>query len=331
MLLKYEKRYSMFDKNFKIVLFLGIVIILLIFFGKNILNGLSSVNQISTFTEPMSIRYYKRSCDYEDSKVCNELGDMYHYGNKIVSVDYEEAVEYYRRSCELDDGKGCNNLAYMLNKGKGITHNNWTAIRLYKKACKFKEMEACYNVGSMYYHGEGTKRNYYNAAYYFEKACSHGIGAGCNDLGFMHEHGKYLAASSNQAMSYYADACDMGEASGCNNLAHLKEKNGNFISAKQLYKKACMLGDNHSCNRLENVLGSRIYEIKDELALKEAISACNRSTQGGTMCYRVGLYYENLYKSSDDKDDQNKARSFFEKACDRQQSQSCKHLGDLHK
>jgi len=314
----------MFDKKMKIVFFLGIAVILFILFGNKVVDSIGGVDKLTSLTEPKSMTYYKKSCEYEDSKVCNELGDMYHYGTDMVSVDYEEAVEYYKRSCELEDGKGCNNLAYMLNKGNGIKQNNWTAIRLYKKACKYKEMEACYNVGSMYYHGEGAKRNYHNAAYYFQESCDNGIGAGCNDLGFMHEHGKYLSASIHKAMSYYADACDMGEAAGCNNLAHLKEKKGNLISAKQFYKKACILGDNHSCNKLENVLGSHIYEIKDELALEEAISACNRSTHGGTMCYRVGLYYEK-------EDEAEKARIFFEKACDRQQSQSCKHLGDLHR
>jgi len=321
----------MFDKKIKIVFFLGIAVILLMLFGGNFLKNIDSVDDISTFSEPMSLTYYKKSCKYEDSKVCNELGDMYHYGSSLTSQNYEEAIEYYKRSCELKDGKGCNNLAYMLNRGEGIKQNNWTAIRLYKKACKLKEMEACYNVGSMYYHGEGTKKNYYNAVYYFQKSCDNGIGAGCNDLGYMYEHGKYVRANIQEAMSQYFDACDMGEASGCNNLGHLKEKKGNTVSAKQFYKKACMLGDNQSCNKLEDVLGSRIYEIKDEVALEEASNACNRSTQGGTMCYRVGLYYEKVYKKTDDKDDQNKARDFFEKACNRQQSQSCKHLGDLYR
>ncbi|CAA6825134.1 MAG: Unknown protein, partial [uncultured Sulfurovum sp.] len=147
--------------------------------------------------------------------------------------------------------------------------------------------------------------------------------AGCNDLGYMYEHGKYVKGNLHEAMSHYANACDMGESSGCNNLAHIKEKKGNIISAKQLYKKACLLGDNHSCNKLEDVLGSRINVIQNERALNEAISACTRSTHGGIMCYRVGLYYES-------KDESDKARDFFEKACERKQSQSCKHLGDLY-
>ena len=314
----------MFNKKFKIVLFLAITVILLILFGKDMMNRVGSVNKISTFTEPMSLTYYKKSCNYEDSKVCNELGDMYRKGSDIVSIDNAEAVEYYKRSCELEDGKGCNNLAYMLNQGKGIKPNNWTAIRLYKKACKLGEMEACYNVGSMYYHGEGTKRIYANAVYYFKKSCNNGIGAGCNDLGFMHEHGKYLSASIHKAISYYSDACEMGEASGCKNLAYLREQKGHLKPAKQFYIKACTLGDNYSCNRLENFLGSQIYVIKDEVALEEAKNACKLSTQGGTMCYRVGLYYEKLEENE-------KARTFFEKACDREQSQSCKHLGDLHR
>ncbi len=315
-----KREKIMFDKKFKITLLALVILLLLIILWKR--GIFDSVDTISHLTEPKSLTYYKKSCEYEDAEVCNELGDMYHYGSDLTSINYEEAVEYYRLACELESGKGCNNLAYMLNNNRGIQQNNWTAIRLYKKACKLKEMEACYNVGSMYYHGEGTRKNYRKAIEYFQKACDNGIGAGCNDLGFMYEHGKYVVPSLNKAISYYADACDMGEASGCSNLAYLKEKKGNLISAKQLYKKACILGDKYSCNRLENVLGSHIYEIKDEHELKEAKSACERSTQGGTMCYRVGLYYEK-------REEIDKARSYFEKACARQQSQSCKHLGDL--
>ena len=67
----------------------------------------------------------------------------------------------------------------------------------------------------------------------------------------------------------------------------IKEKKGNIISAKQLYKKACLLGDNHSCNKLEDVLGSRINVIQNERVLNEAISACTRSTHGGIMCLEL--------------------------------------------
>jgi TPR repeat protein len=313
----------MFDKKFYIVLVLGILIILGILFGKKAIGLFSSVDKIPAF-EPKSLEYYKKSCRYENSQMCNELGDMYHKGDELVSIDFDEAVNYYTRSCELENGQGCNNLAYMLNEGKGVGKNNWHALKLYKKACKYDTMEACYNVGSMYYHGEGTKRNYYNAVHYFQKACNHGIGAGCNDLGYMYEHGRYLGADIHQAMSHYADACEMLEPLGCNNLAYLKEKRGNMVSAKQLYKKACILGHKYSCNRLENVLGNRITAIKDEIALKEAITACNDSTYGGTMCYKVGLYYEK-------EEEEELAREYFEKACARQQSQSCKHLGDLYR
>lgn len=314
----------MFNKKFVWVAFFLFVLILVVLFGKSTLKSLGSVKEISNLTEATSLGYYKKACNYEHAEVCNKLGDMYHYGNDMVSIDYEDAVEYYKKACELEDGRGCNNLAYMLNTGKGRKMNNWTAIRLYKKACKLGEMEACYNVGSMYFNGEGTRRNYANAVYFFEKSCNNGIAAGCNNLGYMHEQGKYLSASITKALSYYANACDMGSAAGCKNLAYLREQKGHLKPAKQFYIKACTLGDNYSCNRLENFLGQQIYEIKDEVALKEAKNACKLSTQGGTMCYRVGLYYEKQGEVE-------KARLFFEKACDRQQSQSCKHLGDLHR
>ena len=323
-----KKRKKMFDKKFMIVSIVGALIILGIVFGGQILktiSHLSSVEEISTFTDSKSMSYYKKSCELQDSQVCNEVGDMYHYGKNDVSVDLEEAVVYYTKSCELENGKGCNNLAYMLNKGYGIEKNNWNALKLYKKACKYEEMEACYNIGSMYYHGEGTKRSYYSAALYFKKSCNNGIGAGCNDLAYMYEHGKYVRRDLSEAMSLYLDACNnMGEASACNNLAYLHEKKHNTVSAKQFYTRACDLGDTPSCNRLETVLGKKILAIKDTTDLNEALNACNHSTSGGTMCYKVGLYYEAKEKNEE-------ARNYFEKACDRGQSQSCKHLGDLYR
>jgi len=315
----------MFDKKFKIVAILGILIILGIIFGEKIVKVFSSVDDIQILPESTSLSYYKKSCEYGNSQVCNDLGDMYHHGSEITSVDHEMAVKFYFKSCELDDGKGCNNLAFMINNGRGIEKNNWKALKLYRKSCnELDTPEACYNVGAMYYRGEGTKRNYANAVYYFKKACENGIGAGCNDLGYMYEHGKYFKADTREAISYYLDACSMKEASACFNLANLHKEKGNKVNAKQFYIRACDLGNTFSCNQLESVLGKRILEIKDETALSEAINACSVSTQGGTMCYRVGLYYE---KQGED----NKARAFFEKACARKQSQSCKHLGDLHR
>jgi TPR repeat protein len=58
--------------------------------------------------------------------------------------------------------------------------------------------------------------------------------------------------------------------------------------------------------------------------LEVAKKACYHGN--ATMCYKVGLYHA---KENGAKDDL--ARSYFEKACDNGQSQSCKHLGDLHR
>ena len=69
-------------------------------------------------------------------------------------------------------------------------------------------------------------------------------------------------------------------------------------------------------------MGNKIQAISTQTELQEAIKACKLSTQGGTMCYKVGLYYEKLGENE-------KARDYFDKACNRGQSQSCKHLGDL--
>jgi len=57
----------MFNRRFKIVSVVAVIIILLMFFGRTIIDKIGSVDKITTFTESKSITYYKKSCTYEDS------------------------------------------------------------------------------------------------------------------------------------------------------------------------------------------------------------------------------------------------------------------------
>jgi hypothetical protein len=279
------------------------------------------VPKLASLTDAKYITYYKKACTLEDSEACNDLGDIY-----FKDKDYDDAVEFYKKSCELDNSEGCNNLAYMLDEGLGIERHNWEALKLYERSCKAGNMRACYNVGAMYFKGEGAKRNYYKASLYFKKACHSDIASACNDLAYMYANGKYFKKNITKAIGLYYDACDMGEASGCNNLGYMYEMGDgvrkNLQKAERFYEKACSLDDYPSCDRLETVLGKKIREITTEEDFNAAKKACKNSTKGGTMCYKLGLYFE----KNDDKD---LAIKYFETACDRGQSQSCKHLGDI--
>jgi len=279
------------------------------------------VPKLGALTDAKYITYYKKACNLEDSEACNDLGDIY-----FKDKDYDDAVEFYKKSCELENSEGCNNLAYMLDQGLGIERHNWEALKLYERSCKAGNMKACYNVGAMYFKGEGTKRNYYKAALYFKKSCNADIASACNDLAFMYANGKNFRKNITKAIGLYYDACDMGEASGCNNLGYMYETGDgvrkNLQKAERFYEKACSLDDYPSCDRLETVLGKKIREITTEEDFNAAKKACKNSTKGGTMCYKLGLYFE----KNDDKD---LAMKYFETACDRGQSQSCRHLGDI--
>jgi TPR repeat protein len=279
------------------------------------------VPKLASLTDSTYITYYKKACNLEDSEACNDLGDIY-----FKDKDYEDAVEFYKQSCTLENAEGCNNLAYMLDQGLGIERHNWEALKLYERSCKSGNMRACYNVGAMYFKGEGAKRNYYKASVYFKKACNADIASACNDLAYMYANGKNFKKNITKAIGLYYDACDMGEASGCNNLGYMYEMGDgvrkNLQKAERFYEKACSLDDYPSCDRLETVLGKKIREITTEEDFNAAKKACKNSTKGGTMCYKLGLYFE----KNDEKD---LALKYFETACDRGQSQSCKHLGDI--
>jgi len=279
------------------------------------------VPKLASLTDSKYITYYKKACNLEDSEACNDLGDIY-----FKDKDYDDAVEFYKKSCELENSEGCNNLAYMLDQGLGIERHNWEALKLYERSCKSGNMKACYNVGAMYFKGEGAKRNYYKASVYFKKSCNADIASACNDLAFMYANGKNFRKNITKAIGLYYDACDMGEASGCNNLGYMYEMGDgvrkNLQKAERFYEKACSLDDYPSCDRLETVLGKKIREITTEEDFKSAKKACKNSTKGGTMCYKLGLYFEK-------NDDEDLALKYFETACDRGQSQSCRHLGDI--
>jgi len=279
------------------------------------------VPKLASLTDATYITYYKKACTLEDSEACNDLGDIY-----FKDKDYDDAVEFYKQSCTLENSEGCNNLAYMLDQGLGIERHNWEALKLYERSCKSGNMKACYNVGAMYFKGEGAKRNYYKASVYFKKACNADIASACNDLAFMYANGKNFRKNITKAIGLYYDACDMGEASGCNNLGYMYETGDgvrkNLQKAERFYEKACSLDDYPSCDRLETVLGKKIREISTEEDFNAAKKACKNSTKGGTMCYKLGLYFEK-------NDDEDLAMKYFETACDRGQSQSCRHLGDI--
>jgi hypothetical protein len=298
-----------------------VIVLALILLAINFLPSVVPVKKFATLTDATYITYYKKACDLEDSEACNDLGDIY-----FKDKDYSDAVEFYKQSCTLENAEGCNNLAYMLDEGLGIERHNWQALKLYEKACKAGNMRSCYNVGAMYFKGEGARKNYYKAAHFFKKSCNSDIASGCNDLAFMYANGKYFKRNIQKAIGFYYDACEMGEASGCNNLGYMYETGDgvrkNIQKAERFYEKACSLDDFPSCDRLETVLGKKIREIKTEEDFKAAKKACQNSKVGGTMCYKLGLYFE----KHDDKDI---ALQYYEEACDRGQSQSCKRLGDL--
>lgn len=142
----------------------------------------------------------------------------------------------------------------------------------------------------------------------------------------MYAHGQYVKKDIYEAISLYLDACEMGEASGCNNLGYMYEVGSGVaedeMKAEKFYTAACELNDRVSCNRLGTVYGKRVQEIKSQADLDVAQKSCGLGNP--IMCYKVGLYLEK-------KKEESKARTYFERACDGGESQSCKHLGDLHR
>jgi TPR repeat protein len=174
----------------------------------------------------------------------------------IKSGNYDEAMSYFKTGCEKDGDK------YSCHNFGAYSHRNEDyvqALIYLKKACGMRYEESCKALGNIYNDGDGVTQDYKEALNYYEQAC-------------------YTAYN-------YSSNC---------------------AKAAEFYK---------------NGIGTAKNEAKAQSILERS---CTESYSGGTECYKFGMSYLNSGDTA-------KAKSFFEFGCERRyNTNSCRKLGSLY-
>jgi TPR repeat protein len=120
------------------------------------------------------------SCNLGNSVNCFSLGWNYENGVNGYTKDYSKAIEFYRKSCNLNNGRGCNNLGDLYYNGNGVDKDYDVAFYLFEKACKLNSEYGCFSLGKMYADGKGTLQDYQKAKSHYNKSCQLGYKVACN-------------------------------------------------------------------------------------------------------------------------------------------------------
>lgn len=85
---------------------------------------------------------YERSCAGGVGYACDQLGEMYLFGNG-VSADSTRAAALYSRACDEGDAAGCGDLGYSYQHGQGVTADLAKAKGLFGRSCSMGSQQGC--------------------------------------------------------------------------------------------------------------------------------------------------------------------------------------------
>lgn len=216
-------------------------------------------------------------------------------------------------------------------------------ISAYEKSCESGDAESCFDLARMYDKGDDVEKDEDRASAFYDKACEGGYFAGCNNLAVMYERGEGVTADSVKAAALYSKACDAGDYLACKNLGSLFER-GDGISkdlkkAATLFekscehddlkscRKACELGEASACRFIGDAYESgRADDNGHSIDNERAASFYEKACAGGDAlaCNSLARMYDEGRGVMIDK---TRAASLYAKACDAGNSSACNSLG----
>ena len=230
----------------------------------------------------------------------------------LITTINASGFEEITKACDKGNMDSCYNLAVMYDRGIKIKINKKKAKKLYKRVCDVGDLEGCNNLGLIYYN-ENDKGK---AREIFEKTCNAQNMAGCKNLGSMYATGNGVKANKLTANKLFDKACNLGEGSSCFNLGLDYVKGDGVkqdkITAKDYFRKACKSGYTQGC-KLYNTLNNPVQEF-------------TKGCDAGNIeyCYNLAkMYRQGEIAQQDDK----KAKSFYNKACENGHKPGCFELG----
>lgn len=228
--------------------------------------------------------------------------------------------------CEAQCSKGhagsCGTFGAMLALGEGVAKDAAKAVPLLDKACSADDASACGRLGALHARGEGTARDLVKARSLFDKACAAGVADACADLGaLLRDGGDGVTADAAAAQTALRQGCDAGSAKACHDAAVMVAAGKSPDDAREamkLHRRACDGGQVQSCVAVGNAYesGSDGMPKVPMLAEHAYRRACFAGDPDG--CF----HYARLSYGTQS----TMAKTFFQRACMRQQKYACASL-----
>lgn len=179
-----------------------------------------------------------QQCKNESEISCQRLADI------LVNDEDTERTSLYKRGCDRDDQRACNNFAVMLVRGVAIAHDLPRARQLLGRACDSGIAEACANAGIVLGRDEYMKPlKDPNAEVRLRQACTKGVALGCFEAGIRPGDDGAPPADAKELLT---KACDLSSGPACAKLAAAQRKTDRALADK-LDARACTLGVRASC------------------------------------------------------------------------------------
>lgn len=288
---------------------------------------------------------FEAACGQKHAQACNDLGDLHYFG-RGVEQNRTAATALYEMACAADNAEACFSLGYVLSQMELGGNGDPRVITLFRKGCEGGYLDAC----SRYADRLIRNGDQDGALIVLKKTCNKGNEDSCLSLGGRLFWGNPYPVDKVAGMAAYQFGCDKGGARACSTLAGLHENDllaQDPGKATDFYRKSCDLGQTNACERYGNALYRGIGIPADrEAALSVFDSICKKwssscwqsdgirnmpmwevlcDTGDGNQCLRIG---EALSRADAPIYDPSKARTFFEKGCNREIGAACTEVGN---
>ncbi len=206
-----------------------------------------------------AINFYKTACGFENYNSIN--------GCYFLSLIYKEGKGQIRKNIKLskhyDDLSYNLNYKYQYQYGKSFSDNISYSmyfdaiqdkyVKLYKSAierfseyCKTNYKNSCVLAGRMYRDGKGARQDYKKAFEHFKKGCDHDKKDACFELAESYLSGKGARQDYKKAMDNYERSCNLDNEIACRQAGVLYFKAENYQDALFYFKRGGILDDGFS-------------------------------------------------------------------------------------
>jgi TPR repeat protein len=237
-------------------------------------------------------------CERGDATACVERGQRVLNDTQLEQHE-TVAADLFKRACDLHLMEGCERFARCLATGRGVSHDDATALVLYQRACDAGSNNACYELATMIAAGRATTANPQRARQLYQNACENGFAAACSVVGWYYSSSTATPENRRLSAMFYQRGCDGGNALGCTNLAICyEEATGvarDIARAVDLHIQSCSRGVNRSCVRL-GILYERGEEVIRNVhtAANYFHQACENSDADACASWAAVLLRENI-------------------------------------